>query len=78
MTPTSPGGLGEEIEGRLAELLDLVGARANRDLLRDILVTGLSLAGIDATRLDLKIAAAALDEMERAFALFAHYRGSPS
>ena len=40
-------------------------------------MTGLSLARIDATRLDLKIAAAALDEMERAFALFAHYRGIP-
>jgi uncharacterized protein (TIGR00730 family) len=77
MTPTAPAGLGEEIEGRVAELLDLAGARGNRDLLRDILVTGLSLARIDASRLDLKIAASALDEMERAFELFSHYRGIP-
>ena len=77
MTPTSPAGLGEEIEGRIAELLELTGARANRDLLRDILVTGLSLGRIDVSRLDLKIAASALDEMERAFALFARYRGIP-
>jgi len=77
MTPTPPAGLGEEIEGRIAELLELSGARANRDLLRDILVTGLSLARIDASRLDLKIAASALAEMERAFELFAHYRGIP-
>ena len=77
MTPTSPAGLGEEIEGRVTELLDLAGARGNRDLLRDIIVTGLSLARIDASRLDLKIAASALDEMERAFELFSHYRGLP-
>ena len=75
MTPTPPAGLGEEIEGRIAELLEVSGARANRDLLRDILATGLSLARIDASRLDLKIAASALAEMERAFELFAHYRG---
>ena len=57
------------------ELLDLTGARANRDLLRDILVTGLALGNIDASRLDLKIAASALAEMGRAFELFAPYRG---
>jgi len=77
MTPTPPAGLGEDIESRVAELLELSGAKANRDLLRDILVTGLSLARIDASRLDLKIAASALAEMERAFELFAHYRGVP-
>jgi len=57
--------------------LDLSGASANRDLLRDILVTGLALGHIDASRLDLKIAASALAEMGRAFDLFAHYRGIP-
>ena len=77
MTPTPPAGLGEEIEGRIAELLELSGARANRDLLREILLTGLSLGGIDASRLDLKIAASALAEMQRAFDLFAPYRGIP-
>lgn len=67
----------ERIASLVNELLDLCGARANRDLLRDILVTGLALANIDASRLDLKIAASALAEMGRAFALFAPYRGLP-
>ncbi|MGD1012440.1 MAG: LOG family protein [Acidimicrobiales bacterium] len=66
-----------DIDSRLKELLDLAGATANRDLLQDILSTGLSLGRIDASRLDLKIAASALAEMERAFALFAPYRGIP-
>jgi uncharacterized protein (TIGR00730 family) len=67
--------LDERAAALVAELLDLSGAKANRDLLRDILVTGLALGNIDASRLDLKIAASALAEMGRAFDLFAHYRG---
>jgi hypothetical protein len=67
----------ERISKLITELLDLSGARANRDLLRDILVTGLDLGNIDASRLDLKIAASALAEMGRAFDLFSHYRGIP-
>ena len=67
----------QRVASLVTELLDLSGARANRDLLRDILVTGLELAHIDASRLDLKIAASALAEMGRAFELFAPFRGIP-
>jgi len=76
VTPTSPAGLGEEIEGRIAELLELTGARANRDLLRDILVTGSPSAGSMSAG-STSDRGLALDEMERAFALFARYRGIP-
>ncbi|MGO9583769.1 MAG: LOG family protein [Acidimicrobiales bacterium] len=67
----------ERASALISELLDLSGAQANRDLLRDILLTGLDLAYIDASRLDLKIAASALAEMGRAFDLFSRYRGIP-
>jgi len=77
VTPTTPAGVDERAASLIAELLDLSGAQANRDLLRDILVTGLALGHIDASRLDLKIAASALAEMGRAFDLFSHYRGIP-
>jgi len=75
--PTTPVHPDEQIVSLVTELLELSGARGNRDLLRDILVTGLALGGIDASRLDLKIAASALAEMGRAFELFAPYRGIP-
>jgi len=65
----------ERIAELVAELLDLSGAERNRDLLREIVATGLGLAQIDASRLDLKIAASALAEMGRAFGLFAPFRG---
>jgi len=75
MTATTPSDTDDKASALVAELLDLAGASANRDLLRDILFTGLALGHIDASRLDLKIAASALAEMGRAFDLFAHYRG---
>jgi uncharacterized protein (TIGR00730 family) len=77
VTPTTPARVDERVAALIAELLDISGAQANRDLLRDILVTGLALGNIDASRLDLKIAASALAEMGRAFDLFARYRGIP-
>ena len=67
----------EQVAALVSQLLDLSAGRSNRDLLRDILVTGLSLGTIDASRLDLKIAASALAEMGRAFELFAPFRGIP-
>jgi uncharacterized protein (TIGR00730 family) len=73
----TPTGSDERASALISELLDLSGAQANRDLLRDILVTSLDLAHIDASRLDLKIAASALAEMGRAFDLFSRYRGIP-
>ena len=77
MTATTP--TGESDEGRRTgrRAVGPIRRPANRDLLRDILVTGLALGHIDASRLDLKIAASALAEMGRAFDLFAHYRGIP-
>ena len=55
---------------QIKALLDEVGPRANRDVLRDILRTAVGLAGDDVDRLDLKITAAALKEMRAAFAMF--------
>ncbi len=61
----------------ITELLDQQGARANRDLLRDLVESALDLADGVPSRLDLKIATAALAEMGRAFHLFAPFRGVP-
>jgi uncharacterized protein (TIGR00730 family) len=62
---------------RIQELLDEAGARANRDVLRDILRSAIGLAGDDVDRLDLKITAAALKEMRAAFAMFRPFAGIP-
>ncbi|MFZ0170903.1 MAG: TIGR00730 family Rossman fold protein [Acidimicrobiales bacterium] len=61
----------------IGELLDQRGAKANRDLLRDLVESALDLADGIPSRLDLKIATAALAEMGRAFHLFAPFRGVP-
>lgn len=66
-----------EIDRRIEELLDECGATDDRDLLFDIVASGVLLAGDDADRLDLKITAAALAEMRVAFNAFAPYRGRP-
>lgn len=63
-----------ELEARIEDLLDAVGADEDRDLLFDIVASGVLLAGDDADRLDLKITAAALAEMREAFNAFAPYR----
>lgn len=59
---------------QLGELLDSIGARANRDQLLEILGTVLRMAANGTDRLDLKITNAALKEMAEAFAMFAPYR----
>jgi uncharacterized protein (TIGR00730 family) len=61
----------------VSELLDLTGARANRDLLRELFDGTLAMADGIPSRLDLKIAASALSEMSDAFHLFASFRGLP-
>jgi len=66
-----------ELDQRLVELLDAVGATANRDQLFEILVTAVRLAGDDADRLDLKITNAALKELRYAFKVFAPYKETP-
>jgi uncharacterized protein (TIGR00730 family) len=64
-------------EDHIQQLLDDAGARANRDVLRDILRSAIGLAGDDADRLDLKITAAALKEMRAAFAMFRPFADIP-
>src|SRR5579871_2965125 len=66
-----------ELDQRLVEILDEVGVTHNRDLLFEILVTGVRLAGDDADRLDLKITNAALKELRYAFKAFAPYKATP-
>jgi uncharacterized protein (TIGR00730 family) len=66
-----------DLDRRLVEILDEVGATNNRDLLFEILVTDVRLAGDDADRLDLKITNAALKELRYAFKVFAPYKHIP-
>ena len=67
-----------ELDRRIAEILDDAGAAdERRDLLFELLVTTVGLAGDDVDRLDLKITNAALREMRRAFRVFAPYRAVP-
>ncbi len=66
-----------DLDRRLVELLDAVGATANRDQLFEILATAVRLARDDTDRLDLKITNAALRELRRAFQVFADYRSIP-
>ncbi len=65
------------IDRQIEALLDECGATDDRDLLFDIVASGVLLAGDDADRLDLKITAAALAEMRAAFNAFAPYRNRP-
>ncbi|WOQ15994.1 TIGR00730 family Rossman fold protein [Raineyella sp. W15-4] len=58
-------------------LVTEAGITANADLVARILETGLGLGTDAPTRLDLKIASAALTEMRAAFRLFAPYQGVP-
>jgi uncharacterized protein (TIGR00730 family) len=59
---------------QIEELLDSIGARANRDQLAEILESVVRLSANQTERLDLKITNAALKEMADAFAMFAPYR----
>ncbi|MEY2570485.1 MAG: hypothetical protein QOE63_835, partial [Acidimicrobiaceae bacterium] len=65
------------IDADIAALLDQAGATADRDVLTDIFVSAVRLAGDGADRLDLKITSAALKEMEEAFRAFAPYKHVP-
>jgi uncharacterized protein (TIGR00730 family) len=66
-----------ELDRQLVDILDKVGAEHDRDLLFEVLVSGVRLAGDGADRLDLKITSAALKEMRAAFRAFAPYRDRP-
>jgi uncharacterized protein (TIGR00730 family) len=63
-----------EIDRRLTDLLDAVGATTNRDQLLELLATVVRMASDHSERLDLKIANAALREMQEGFEVFAPYR----
>lgn len=66
------------LDQRIEQLLDEVGAPVeDRDVLFEVLASGVLLAGDDTDRLDLKIASAALKEMREAFVAFAPYRDVP-
>jgi uncharacterized protein (TIGR00730 family) len=66
-----------ETDATLRRLLDDAGATANRDVLLELLRTAASLAGDGLSRLDLKIAAAALAEMREAYLMFDPHRDVP-
>src|SRR5437773_1874629 len=65
------------LDDKLREILDAIGAVDDRDLLFEILVSAVRLAGDGADRLDLKITNAALKEMRTAYRAFAPYRAIP-
>jgi uncharacterized protein (TIGR00730 family) len=64
-----------ELDGLIGQVLDAAGVTKNRELLFEILVSSVLLAGDAADTLDLKITSATLREMREAFRLFAAYRG---
>ena len=64
------GELSPQLTARIAALLDDAGVHTNRELVRRIVTTGVLLGTDNTDRLDLKITAAALDEMREAFQLF--------
>jgi uncharacterized protein (TIGR00730 family) len=70
-----PGSTGDpDLDARIESMLDELGVTANRDQLRELLVSVARLAQGHADRLDLKIASAALREMREGFEVFAPYR----
>lgn len=77
LTPADTPSLPTELQGAVDELIAEAGISANRSLIERILVTGLHLGTDPTDRLDLKITAAALEEMRAAFRLFAPYADVP-
>ncbi|HVX17979.1 MAG TPA: TIGR00730 family Rossman fold protein [Acidimicrobiales bacterium] len=66
-----------KLDADLESLLDDLQVRTHRDLVFQIFSDGARLATDGATRLDLKISAAALNEMRAAFEMFAPWRAYP-
>src|SRR3954470_18611151 len=64
-----------ELDRLIGQILDEAGVTKDRELLSEILVSSVLLAGDAADTLDLKITSATLREMREAFRLFAAYRG---
>lgn len=66
-----------ELEATIEELLNEAGIHEHRGLIRRIISTGIGLGQDDTTRLNLKISAAALEEMRAAYRLFAPFSDAP-
>ncbi|AZZ42264.1 TIGR00730 family Rossman fold protein [Acidipropionibacterium jensenii] len=66
-----------EVTEKLRAILTEAGVSDNKKLVRRLLETGIGLGVDRTTRLDLKIASAALTEMRDAFALFAPFARTP-
>ena len=64
----------DDLDARIESLLDELGVTANRDQLRELLISVVRLAQGHPDRLDLKIVNAALREMREGFEVFAPYR----
>ncbi|WP_429950713.1 TIGR00730 family Rossman fold protein [Leucobacter allii] len=67
----------DDVDRLLDALIDEAGIDGQRALVRRVLAAGLGLGQDRPTRLDLKITAAAVEEMRAAFRLFAPFRGTP-
>lgn len=67
----------DEVTETAQRLVAAEGVTANADLVARIIETGLGLGADAPSRLDLKIASAALTEMRAAFRIFAPYQGVP-
>jgi hypothetical protein len=66
-----------ELDAQINALLDEASVEHDRDLMLEVMVSALSMADATSSRLDLKIASAALREIRSAFRTFAPYRGRP-
>lgn len=67
----------EDLDTAVADLIAEVGITGQRSLIRRVVLAGLGLGLDGARRLDLKIAAAAIEEMRMAFRIFAPYVDVP-
>ena len=67
----------DALRGRIAELLDEAGVRGQRKLITQLVETSVGLGQDGTNRANLKLSAAALTEMRRAFRIFAAHDGTP-
>lgn len=67
----------DDLRERIAALLDEAGVRGQRKLVSQLVETSLGLGQDGASRANLKLSAAALTEMRRAFDIFAAHEGTP-
>lgn len=75
--PAEPASAADELDARIAELVVEAGIKGQRGLIRRILAAGIGLGQDGTSRLNLKITAAAIEEMRNAFRLFAPYTDTP-